>query len=227
MPSESRPLTPQLIRALFDSLSGHLREADSYNHHLMIAGGAALALRWDHRLTRDVDVLDHRLRWEDQRHTSAVDFISMRFPPDLRRAATRTAVTYDLDAGWLNNAVGLYTPLCDLEAEVLYRSDTLTIESPAPRIPLAMKLHARRDKDLDDAARLIAETGISDEAALSSLVAEAFGAEAVTPETGRFVASALTAAAADASPPPRSRTTGAGHGPFGGLPPRWRAKRPW
>ena len=129
----------------------------------------------------------------------------MRFPADLRRAAHRP-MELAARQGWLNNAAGLYTPISDLEAEVLYRSDTLTIEAPGPRILLAMKLHARRDKDLDDAARLVAETGISEEEPLLSLVAEAFGAEAATPTTGRFVALALSQPEANAAAPTLGRS---------------------
>ncbi|MCY3806405.1 MAG: hypothetical protein OXG55_07150 [bacterium] len=190
----ARPLSAEVLRLVFDDLSRRLRAAESYNHHMMIAGGAALALRWDHRLTRDVDVLEHRLRWQHrhgERHTAAVDFISMRFPAALHRAAARTAETFGLAANWLNNAAGLYTPRCDLDAEVLYRSDALVVEAPAARVLLAMKLSARRDKDLDDAARLIAETGISDPAEMIALVVEAFGADDVTAETYQFVDESL------------------------------------
>ena len=47
------------IEWLFDALSRHLREADSTGHHLMIAGGGALALMWQDRLTHDIDILVH------------------------------------------------------------------------------------------------------------------------------------------------------------------------
>ena len=62
------PVPPDLllgaadIRRLFDELSSHLNDAGSTGHHLMIAGGAALALMWQDRLTHDIDVLEHRFR---------------------------------------------------------------------------------------------------------------------------------------------------------------------
>ena len=49
-------------RRLLDLLSSHLSDAGSTGHHLMIAGGAALALMWEDRTTHDVDVLEHRFR---------------------------------------------------------------------------------------------------------------------------------------------------------------------
>ena len=53
------PPDPQLgaadIRRLFDALSSHLRDAGSAGHHLMIAGGAALALMWEDRTTHEAD----------------------------------------------------------------------------------------------------------------------------------------------------------------------------
>ena len=50
-------LTAGFIGELFEELSSHLQAAASYGHHMMIAGGAALALRWDDRVTRDVGLV--------------------------------------------------------------------------------------------------------------------------------------------------------------------------
>ncbi len=206
--AEQGLLTAALIRTLFDDLSSNLRQAGSSNHHMMIAGGAALALRWGDRLTRDVDVLDHRLRWQGrshgERHTATVDFISMRFPAELLSAADLVAAARGLRSNWLNNAVGLYTPACDLQAEVLYRSDQMTIEAPGPRVLLAMKLHARRDRDLEDAARLIRETNIADPERLAGLVAAAYGPAAVTTATERFASRAIDFPLPHTEPTPRT-----------------------
>jgi hypothetical protein len=192
------PLDAVTIRSVLEDLSEKLRSAGSYNHHMMIAGGAALALRWHDRATHDVDVLDHRRRWQYQsgdRHTPAVDFISMRFPKVLTRAAAEAGETYGLNPNWLNAAVGIFTPLCDLDGEVVYRSDTLTVETPSAAVLLAMKLHAGRAKDVDDAALLIAETGHDDLATLCTLVADAYGPAAVTAETEDFATLSLHRAA--------------------------------
>ena len=67
------------IRRLLSSVSSHLRQAQSFNHHLMVVGGAALALMWEDRSTFDVDVLEHRFKAPPdpvtaERRTGAVDF---------------------------------------------------------------------------------------------------------------------------------------------------------
>lgn len=188
-------LTAPVIRRLFDEVSSHLRAAESFNHRLTIAGGASLALRWDDRFTYDVDVLEHRLRYEAQpagaRSTGAVDFISMRFPAELERAARLVAEAAQLPRNWLNGAVAIFAPAGDLHLEDLYRSDCLTVDSPGPSILLAMKLHAGRDHDIQDAARLIRETGITQPRRLFSLVKEAYGSDAITPDTVGFVQTLL------------------------------------
>ena len=109
-----RQLDAADIRYLFDRLSSHLREAGSTGHHLMIAGGAALALMWEDRTTHDVDVLEHRSRAPQhqgaERRTAAVDFISMRFPAELATAARLVAEAEGLPRNWLNGAVAIFTP---------------------------------------------------------------------------------------------------------------------
>ena len=188
-------LTAPVIRRLFDEMSSHLRAAESFNHRLTIAGGASLALRWDDRFTHDVDVLEHRLRYEAQppeaRSTGAVDFISMKFPAELERAARLVAESAHLPRNWLNGAVAIFAPAGDLQLENLYRSDCLTVDSPGPSILLAMKLHAGRDHDIQDAARLIRETGIAQPRRLLGLVKEAYGPDAITPDTVGFVHTVL------------------------------------
>ena len=144
------------IRRLFDRLSSHLRAAGSTGHHLMIAGGAALALMWEDRTTHDVDVLEHRFPTphasDSERRTTAVDFISMRFPAELVRAARLVADAEGLPRNWLNGAVAIFTPAGDLEPQVLHQDDCLTVEAPSPAVLLAMKLHAARPLDADAAS---------------------------------------------------------------------------
>ena len=177
-------------------VSSHLRDAKSFNHHLTIAGGAALALRWEDRFTHDVDVLEHRFRYRPQtlgtRSTGKVDFISMKLPAELERAASLVTETERLPHNWLNGAVAVFSPAGDLQLEVLYRNDWLTVESPGPSILLAMKLHAGRDRDLHDAARLIHETRIAQPRRLLGLVAEVYSEEVVTNDTARFIDAALS-----------------------------------
>ena len=196
------PPDPQLgaadIRRLFDGLSAHLREAGSTGHYLMIAGGAALALMWQDRTTHDVDVLEHRFRApppkDAERRTTAVDFISMRFPAALARAARLVADAEGLPRNWLNGAAAIFTPAGDLDPQVLHQSDCLTVEAPAPIVLLAMKLHAARPLDLQDAAWLARDTAITDPDRLLALVADAYGDDAATPDTADFAHRALSLA---------------------------------
>lgn len=196
------PPDPQLgagdIRRLFDQLSSHLRDAGSTGHHLMIAGGAALALMWDDRTTHDVDVLEHRFRAppqpDSERRTTAVDFISMRFPAELARAARLVADVEGLRPNWLNGAAAIFTPAGELHPQVLHQTDCLTVEAPSPTVLLAMKLHAARALDLQDAARLARDTNITDPDHLLALVANAYGTDAVTAATDDFAHRALSLA---------------------------------
>ena len=55
----SRRFDAAVVRRLLDGLSSHLRSAGSYNHNLMIVGGAALALLWEDRLTEGVAKARH------------------------------------------------------------------------------------------------------------------------------------------------------------------------
>ncbi|MYD06535.1 MAG: hypothetical protein F4X07_06160 [Acidimicrobiaceae bacterium] len=211
---------PQLgaddIRHLFDQVSTHLRDAGSVGHHLMIAGGAALALMWQDRTTRDVDVLEHRFRapaGPGERRTTAVDFISMRFPAELARAARQVADTEGLRRNWLNGAAAIFTPACELHPQVLHQSDPLTVEAPAPSVLLAMKLYAARATDLQDAARLMGDTNLAYPDELYALVTDAYGANAVTDTTIDFAHHALQLAQRSTptrrqQPPHRGLSTG-------------------
>ena len=197
-----RQLDATDIGYLFDCLSSHLHEAGSTGHHLMIAGGAALALMWADRTTHDVDVLEHRFRapphhQDAERRTAAVDFISMRFPAELATAARRVAEAEGLPRNWLNGAVAIFTPGCDLHPQVLHQSDCLTIEAPSARVLLAMKLHAARDQDLQDAARLARYTATTDPEQLLDLVANAYGTDAATSHTAIFADRAVALALRD------------------------------
>lgn len=198
------PPDPELgaadIRRLFNRLSSHLRDAGSTGHHLMIAGGAALALMWEDRTTHDIDVLEHRFRGpshvdtDTERRTTAVDFISMRFPAELARAARLVADAEGLPRNWLNGAVVIFTPAGDLHPQILHQSDCLTIEAPSPAVLLAMKVYAARPLDLQDAARLARDTGTTDPARLLALVADAYGADAADAATADFAERAVSLA---------------------------------
>ncbi|MXY09007.1 MAG: hypothetical protein F4Z00_03980 [Acidimicrobiaceae bacterium] len=185
-----RQLDAAEIRRLLNCLSSHLQEAGSARNHLMIVGGAALALMWEDRTTHDVDA---------GRRTPSVDFISMRFTHELVRAARLVAEAEGLPRDWLNGAMAILAPAGDPQPQVLHRSDCLTVEAPSAAVLLAMKLHAARGKDLEDAARLARGAGISDPDEMLALVADAYGADAATAETADFAERALALALAQDS----------------------------
>lgn len=195
-----RQLGAAEIRRLLDCLSSHLRDAGSAGHHLMIVGGAALALMWEDRTTHDIDVLltDRARTPQDPvpagRRTPSIDLISMRFTPELARAARLVAEAEGLPSNWLNGAVAIFTPAGDLQPQVLHRSDCLAVEAPSATVLLAMKLHAARGQDLEDAARLARDADISDPDEMLALVADAYGADAATAETADFAQRALSLA---------------------------------
>lgn len=115
----------------------------------------------------------------------------MRFPAELERAADLVAEAAQLPRNWLNGAVAVFAPAGDLHLEDLYRSDCLTVDSPSLNVLLAMKLHAGRDRDIQDVVRLIRETGIVQPRRLLDLVEEIYGADAVTSATAGFVYTVL------------------------------------
>ena len=82
----------------------------------------------------------------------------------------------------------------DLHPQVLHRSDCLIIEAPCASVLLAMNLHAAREQDLQDAARLARGAGITDPDQLLALVADAYGADAATADTADFADRALSLA---------------------------------
>lgn len=200
-----RQLDAAEIRRLLNCLSSHLQEAGSARNHLMIVGGAALALMWEDRTTHDAGVVfpDRAGAPQDPaavgRRTPSVDFISMRFTHELVRAARLVAEAEGLPRDWLNGAMAILAPAGDLQPQVLHRSDCLTVEAPSAAVLLAMKLHAARGKDLEDAARLARGAGISDPDEMLALVADAYGADAATAETSDFAERALALALAQDS----------------------------
>lgn len=132
---------------------------------LAVYGGSALVLQFDwRRTTQDIDAVVRRDQGE-------------------RLLAPSVAVVADimsLPADWLNNAVGMFTPLHEREAMFefagQYPSEQpgLRVLLARPAYILAMKLKAlasldRGDKDLTDARALARELGIVDTAALDHL----------------------------------------------------------
>lgn len=82
----------------------------------------------------------------------------------------------------------------DARALVASLFGSMSAEAPSATVLLAMKLHAARDQDLEDAARLARAADISDPDEMLALVADAYGADAATADTADFAERALSLA---------------------------------
>lgn len=139
---------------------------------LAVYGGSALMLQFSWRRgTEDVDAVlrpgyDERL---------------------LAPSVARVAQTLGLPGDWLNDAVGMFTPLDEPDALFQASGSFPAVGTPGlrvlvatPHYLLAMKLLALRsadrgDRDLTDARALAREVGIGDVASLSRLYASIHG----------------------------------------------------
>lgn len=134
---------------------------------LAVYGGSALVLQFDWRqTTQDVDAVV----------TASYD--ERLLAPSLAVVAS----AMDLPGDWLNNAVGMFTPLHEDDAlfefagEYPQERPGLRVLVARPTYLLAMKLKAlanfgRGDRDLADARALAAELGVETIASLQDLYA--------------------------------------------------------
>ena len=129
------------IRSLFDELAARL-PPDEAPSIIVITGGALLALRGIRSATTDIDSIS-------------------RLSPVVRTAVAAVAQYRDLDPSWLNNRAQAFTPAtfdestCELE---LARAQ-LVVLGISMRDLFLMKLHAARDRDLEDLERLWPRSG--------------------------------------------------------------------
>jgi hypothetical protein len=99
---------------------------------VFLVGGAAMTLSYDtRRTTRDVDAV---------------------FEPKstVYEAARRVADQHALPEDWLNDAVKGFLHGNDPDAVAVLDTPGLRVDVASPRYPLAMKLLAARDEDVDD-----------------------------------------------------------------------------
>ena len=111
----------------------------------------------------------------------------MRFPPEMVRAIRLVADAEDLPDNWLSSSAAIFAPDGDLRPQLLYQGDCLTVQAPCAELLLAMKLHAARRHDLEDAIRLAHDVAITQHAELVALVASAYGADAAS-DSANFAA---------------------------------------
>ena len=150
---------------------------------LAVYGGGALMLQFAwRRSTQDVDAV---LR---EGYDEAV----------LAPSIAHVADEMELGPDWLNDAVGMYTPLEEHETLFALSGSYPTGQAPGlrtflarPHYLLAMKLqalrsHDRGSRDLDDARALARHLGICDEAALQHLYVSIFDEDPHPDARARF-----------------------------------------
>lgn len=164
---------------LFRELDGLL--AGDVTHELLVVGGAALALRWESRLSDDVDV------------------VALPIPVEVQAAAATLAEERGLSPGWLNAGAAAFAPNMQADAIVVYRGERLVVRVAGAEYLLAMKLRACRDRDLDDAVVLARETGRTTRESLYELIAEGYWRGTVIADLEGFVGEVLGALKADAA----------------------------
>lgn len=124
------------IRALFDELAERLPQSMS-PQVVVITGGALLALRGLRSATTDIDSIS-------------------RLSLEVREAVMKVARLRDLDPSWLNNKAQSFTPATfDLATcEIQFATNQLVVLGVSMRDLFLMKLHAARDRDLEDLEQL-------------------------------------------------------------------------
>ncbi len=140
------PLDHDLMLKAFADLETRL-EAPT---HLVIGGGAAMVLAYDHPLsTQDVDAF------------TAKGSITLA---EVDAATKATAHALDIEPDWLNPHFETYTPVLprDYAARLkrVYAGDRLTVDALGPEDLLVMKCFAGRDKDLPHARALMRRPGL-------------------------------------------------------------------
>ena len=185
---------PLLGRRRLLDLFGELDEllGGAVVHELLVVGGAALALRWEGRLSDDVDVVD------------------VPIPAELHAAIRAVADRHGLQAGWLNDNAAAFAPNMQADATVVYRGDRLVVRAAGADYLLAMKLRASRPEDLRDAVRLATETGRTTRESLYELIHDGYWRGTVIADLEAFVAEVLANIANDnpESPPHSHRSPG-------------------
>ena len=143
---------PALFREMDAELASEILDTPC---RIVIAGGAAIALRVPSRVTGDVDV------------------VSEGMPAAVRRAAERVASRHGLRPDWINDAAKLKTVAVAADPEPVFEGARLVVESAGPRYLLAMKLVSARPVDKADCVALVKELGIDHVDELLGLIEEA------------------------------------------------------
>ena len=117
------------------------------------------------------------------RMTTDVDSIT-ELHQALTTAAQIVATTYGLRRDWLNDeTIGSEPPIPPTHTDPIFQGKRITVVQPGPAYLLATKIVAGRQKDIEDAAALIAETGHDSVDALCELVTDTYGTADPRPGT--------------------------------------------
>ena len=162
-------LDAERLRELFGELDAELADRGGEPVTVLVAGGAALAFKWSDRRTYDVDL------------------IGGEFPTDFRRAIAAVAKRNNLEWNWVNDGGTVGNAALEPRPRPLYVGENFAAYSPDERYLLAMKLFASRQRDLDDAIRLSAETGVTTAAAMRQLIDDAYYHNVIPPEIEDFI----------------------------------------
>ncbi|MDP4022592.1 hypothetical protein Q8W71_08165 [Methylobacterium sp. NEAU 140] len=177
-----RPLDAERLREALERLGADLAARGVFVE-LAVYGGGALILQFAwRRSTWDVDAVVR------EGYDEAV------IAPSVARVAERM----DLDPNWLNNAVGMFTPLDEDEALFEISGSYPSGRPPGlrtfvarPHYLLAMKLQALRsldrgDRDMSDARALAAHLGLDAVEDLACLYRSIYGEEPPVEALARF-----------------------------------------
>lgn len=134
-----------LDRELMQEALAHLDTLVSGKAHLVIGGGAAMVLAFDHPLaTQDVDAF------------TAKGSLTLAH---LDAAAKQTARELDIEPDWLNPYFETYTPVLPSDYATrlrrVFEGKRLVVDSLGPEDLMIMKCFAGRDKDLPHARALL------------------------------------------------------------------------
>ncbi|MDR1358747.1 MAG: hypothetical protein LBJ48_05285 [Coriobacteriales bacterium] len=158
-PGQGDVLDREQIRFLFGRLDEKMFEA-GVEASIFVVGGAAVALTLnERRVTSDIDG-----KYEN---------------PELDPLIHAVAWEEGLSPQWLNH--GINTVLSyfreDDEPKTLFVGKNLTIQVASPEYVLAMKLAARREKDVRDVVLLVNKLGIASREELIEVVRRYFKAD--------------------------------------------------
>ena len=123
------------------------------------------------------------MAYRSDRRTTDVDSVT-KLHEALTVAARTVATTHGLRRDWLNDeTIGSEPPLPPPHTDPIFQGKRITVVQPGPAYLLATKIVAGRQRDIEDAATLMATTGHTSVDSLCDLVTEVYGTADPRPGT--------------------------------------------